>query len=266
MVPRRRLTSAPLRHLASCYEERSAAFAGETLTHPLPARPDQFIEIYCADRYRVSHDGGAAEISPEVSLVGPHGRGHVRLLLAGEIRAFSIRLRPGTLHRLCGINMAELANRGVDLVDVLGPLTAELRDGVLRASDFEGRVVAAEDWLRRWSGGGGRPDQIDIAARLLLRFGGQVRIDRLASWAGLSERQFSRRFIRQIGLPAKLYARTIRLNTILQARQVRPEARWTDLAYAAGYADQAHFTRECAELTGAAPTLFFPAWARIAQT
>ena len=107
---------------------------------------------------------------------------------------------------------------------------------------------------------------VDLAARLLLRSGGQVRIDRLAGWAGLSDRHFARRFTRQVGLAPKLYARTVRLNAALEARRERPDAQWTALAHAAGYADQAHFVRDCRELTGATPSVFFPAWAEFAQT
>ncbi|KQX24264.1 MULTISPECIES: helix-turn-helix domain-containing protein [unclassified Sphingomonas] len=255
-----------LRSLVSRFEERIAHFREASLTHPLPARPDLFIEIYLAENYRVSQQGGAFEMSPEVSLVGPHGVGTTRLLMAGEIKAFSIRFRPGAIHRLVGLDMTVIANRGVDMADVFGRLAAGLRDAVLGAADFAARVAAAERWLARLADGARAADQVDLAARLLLRSGGRIRVDVLAGWAELSERQFARRFAAQVGLSPKLYARTIRLNATLEARRRRPEAHWTNLAHESGYADQAHFTRECRDLTGAPPSTFFDQWARLPST
>jgi AraC-like DNA-binding protein len=258
--------SPALRSLVSGFEERIAHFGETSLTHPLPARPDLFIEIYLAERYRVSHRHQDFDLSPEVSLVGPHGTGTTRLLMAGEIRAFSIRLRPGAIHRLIGLDMRTIADEGVAMADVFGRLTEGLRDAVFGAPDFSARVAAAERWLGQMVDGTRPVDRIDMAARMLLRSGGQIRIEALARWADLSERQFARRFSAQVGLSPKHYARTVRLNAILEARRRRPETRWTDLAYDAGYADQAHFVRECRELTGAPPSAFFADWARLPST
>lgn len=266
MLLRKAPASAPLRPLVRGYEERSASFADTCLTHPLPARPDLFIEIYLAERYRVSHNDGPAELSPELSLVGPHGHGRTRLMMTGEIRAFSIRFQPGALHRLARIDMATLANEGVPAGDVFGSLAGSLRDVVLAAPDFAARVAAAERWVASLAERARSPDRVDIAARILLRSGGLMRIDRLAAWTGLSHRQFGRRFSRQVGLNPKHYARTVRFNALLDARRRDAGASWTDLAHMAGYADQAHFVRECRDLTGAAPSVFFREWMQIGQS
>ncbi len=258
--------SPPLRSLVSGFEERSALFGQTSLTHPLPARPDLFIEIYLAEPYRVSHQHQDFETSPDVALVGPHGVGTTRLLMAGEIKAFSIRFQPGAVHRLIRFDMTAIANHGVAMSDVFGKLTHGLRDVVLGAADFPGRVAAAERWLGNVFREIRPLDRIDLSARILLESGGQKRINALADWAGLSERQFTRRFAAQVGLNPKLYARAIRLNATLKARQSQPHATWTELAHAAGYADQAHFVRECRELTNASPSEFFANWTRIPST
>jgi hypothetical protein len=48
MVLERLPPSPSLRSLVFGFEERSAHFGQTSLTHPLPARPDLFIEIYLA--------------------------------------------------------------------------------------------------------------------------------------------------------------------------------------------------------------------------
>lgn len=267
MHPQRRAASPFLRSLVQGYEERAASFGREHVTHPLPARPDHFIEIYCAERYRISQNDSAPAVSPEISVVGPHGHGRTRLILSGDVLAFSIRLQPGALRRMSGIDMPELANRGVSLPDISPLGHGALRDGVLAAEDFAGRIAAAERWLAGFLDTTVHTeDMVDVAARLMLRARGNVRVARLAAWAGLSERHFSRRFLQQTGLSPKLYARTSRLNAVLDARTRRPTAPWTELSHAAGYTDQAHFIRDCRELTGASPSAFFPAWSQLSQT
>ena len=262
-----RLPPSPsLRSLVSGFEERSAHFGQTSLTHPLPARPDLFIEIYLAEAYRVSHRRQDFERSPQVGLVGPHGVGTTRLLMSGEIKAFSIRFQPGALHRLIRFDMNAIANHGVAMADVFGRSSNGLRDAVLGAADFAGRVAAAERWLGNIQRDARPLDRIDIAGRILLESGGQKRIDGLAEWAGRSERQFTRRFAAQVGLNPKLYARAIRLNALLKTRRSQPQATWTELAHAAGYADQAHFVRECRDLTGSSPSAFFADWTRIPST
>ena len=68
---------------------------------------------------------------------------------------------------------------------------------------------------------------------------------------GLSERQLRRRFADAVGYGPKTLARVLRFQRFLElARGGDDLAR---LAFAAGYADQAHLTRECGRLAGRTP-------------
>ena len=78
----------------------------------------------------------------------------------------------------------------------------------------------------------------------------RVRVDRLADELGFSERQLRRRFDDAVGYGPKTLQRILRLGQFLAASG-------TDIVAAAidaGYADQAHLTRECRVLTGLAPS------------
>jgi AraC-like DNA-binding protein len=73
-----------------------------------------------------------------------------------------------------------------------------------------------------------------------------------AERVALSERQLARRFADRVGIPPKVFARVMRLQraaTLLFEGTAPSEA-----ALLAGYADQAHFTREAAELAGITPS------------
>lgn len=259
-VVERRAPSARLRAIVRSFGERRLLLGGRVATVPLPARPDQFIEFYLCDRYAVSLDGGAEQPAPAMALVGPQSYRRARLMLSGELHVFSIHFQPGGFHVLFGVAMQALVDEGVPAADVMGVAAHDLRDRVLLAQGFDGRIAAFEAWLVARDAHLLPIDPVARAAAALRDAGGQFGIGSLARAAGLSERQFTRRFTMQVGLPPKRFARTVRLNRVLDAKARRPGARWTELVHQAGYADQAHFVRDCRELAGDTPRGFFDQW------
>lgn len=249
-----------IRSIVRSFSERRAVLHDDVITKPLPARPDQFIEIYIAERYGVSHNGGRREASPEIVVVGPQSHRSTQLFMSGEIDVFTIRFQPGGFHALFGIDMSHLVDEGVIASDIVGATSERLRSAVLGASDFDARVTIAEQWVHDRMANARPLDAVAHAAWLLSRAGGRLRIDTLARRAGLGERQFTRRFTAQVGLPPKVYARTVRFNAVLAAKEASPDAAWTDLIYAAGYADQAHFIRDSHAFSGTTPARFFAEW------
>jgi AraC-like DNA-binding protein len=98
-----------------------------------------------------------------------------------------------------------------------------------------------------------------------------ARVAELGAELGISERQLRRRFADAVGYGPKTLARILRFQRFLalaadeaaQGGSGAPVAsyRWAPpprvdlagLAFAAGYADQAHLTRECRRLAGRTP-------------
>lgn len=249
-----------IRPIVRSFAERRILLNDQDVAVPLPARADQFIEIYLNDRYRVSHNLQPAGLLPEMVIVGPHHYRETRLYLGGDIHVFTIRFQPGGLHTLYGLPMTDLVNQGAPAPDVIGTGADRLRDAVRQASDFDARVAAAGRWVVEEMENARPLDPVSNSAQLLARTRGQLRIDMLARRTGLSKRQFTRRFTSQVGLPPKLYARITRFNGVLAAKAASPQMSWTDLAHDAGYADQAHLIRDSQALAGGAPSDFFPRW------
>ena len=74
----------------------------------------------------------------------------------------------------------------------------------------------------------------------------------VARWTGEATRSLRERAHREIGLSPKRTLRVLRLHSALHAR--RYGRSWAQVAYAAGYADQAHLTRELRALLGETPS------------
>ncbi|MHC2332753.1 helix-turn-helix domain-containing protein [Bradyrhizobium sp. USDA 4454] len=263
MLVRRVLPHPALRGVIRSFGERRGSLGSRILTWPLAARPHQIIDIQMKEPLRLRIDGGSLQTSPETVVVGPQGSRRTQIHVSGDIHLFNILLQPSALHRLTGIDMTLLVNEGIAAHDVLGSDATKLDDAVRLAPDFSARVAVAERWFGEMLERSDPEDAIDRASKLLLGTGGAMRIDAVVRQSELSARQFQRRFTTQIGLPPKLYARTIRFDNALMAHQRERNRPWTQIIHEAGYFDQAHFIRECHALVDAAPGEFIDDWDNI---
>ena len=83
----------------------------------------------------------------------------------------------------------------------------------------------------------------------------QGRIEQLSRWIGISERQLHRRFSAAIGYGPKMFQSVLRFQRLLKtARERGAEQGLADLAASAGYADQAHMTRDFQRFANLRPT------------
>ena len=128
------------------------SWGSAVLTWPVAARPHQILNIHLADPYRVRIDGGPANVTPEMSLVGPQTYRRAHVYLSGSVHVFNILFQPTGLNRLVGINMTSLVNQDPAASDVLGQSAITLGDAVRAAPDFRERVAAAERWVGNAAG------------------------------------------------------------------------------------------------------------------
>jgi AraC-like DNA-binding protein len=154
-------------------------------------------------------------------------------------RVFGVRFRLGAAGAALGVPAAELVDLSVDAGAVLGAGAAErvAQDGLPALLE----LVRA----RR------RPtDPLDRAAALAMARPG-TRVGALGAELGMSERQLRRRFLDSVGYGPKTLGRILRFQRFLTL--ARPGADLARLALDAGYADQAHLTREVRRLSGRTP-------------
>jgi AraC-like DNA-binding protein len=148
-----------------------------------------------------------------------------------------IRFLPGAGGPALGVPLEELRDRRVAL-SKLGIGVEGIEDDPVAAIGALGVRLAAE----------APPDQLVQAAALML-WRGHTRVDALADELGVSERQLRRRFQSAVGYGPKTLHRVLRLRAVMRAGD-------RDLARAAadaGFADQAHLSREFRRLTGLTP-------------
>lgn len=97
---------------------------------------------------------------------------------------------------------------------------------------------------------------VATAAKQILDTNGNIAIDDLAHATGISPRALRRRFHGLFGKGPKTLARTARFEYVQQRLWETPDHPLSDVALAAGYADQAHMQREFRQFSGRTPSQF----------
>jgi AraC-like DNA-binding protein len=152
--------------------------------------------------------------------------------------------------------MAELLDRRVPLADLVGSVPERRLAGRL-ADETESPTrqrAVLEDFGRRLLRDTGSDEVAAAVAGLLAGRGAAA--GTLAEEVGLSTRQLHRRCTTAFGYGPATLARILRFQRFVRsASGAMPGAALAALAADAGYADQAHLTRECRAITGETPTV-----------
>lgn len=207
-----------------------SAFSGET-----PILPDGCLDLI------VTRD------PDRVFVAGPD----TRAVLAAPMSTptYGIRFRPGRAHRVLGLPASELLDQRVDIVDLWGAaeggrLTRQLLDEPRRLAAVVAKRLARSRF---------EPDSlVDEAVRRLLA--GGPRVSAVVGDLPVSERQFRRSFTTSVGYGPATFLRVARLQRARDLALARPAVTLAELAFAAGYTDQAHLSRDVKNLTGATPS------------
>lgn len=236
------------------YVQREVRISGAPVIHPVPARAATMIEFGFADAVDVVGRDGVRRKSPPVVLVGSQTRRMFDLHLKGTLQHFVTMFQPDGLQRLYDLPMPELTDRAYDARTVLGSSISRVWQMLGDLGSFEGRVRFMNELLLRQSLRAPEGAGISYAANTMVLAGGRVDLHALADRAGLSTRQFARKFIQQVGVRPKLFARIARFEAALESKARFPSRGWTNIAHEFGYYDQMHMVHDFRELAGGTPS------------
>jgi AraC-like DNA-binding protein len=199
---------------------------------------------------RVLPDGCADIVWTGSKLVvaGPATRPVVPDVVAREVK-LGLRFRVGAAPLGLGLPAAELRDRSVSLGELWGAPGHELTARVAEAADPGARLGLMASAVARRLADATAPDPlVREAVHELAR--PRARVEAVGRRLAISERQLRRRFEEAVGYSPRTFARVLRLQRFLAlaSRAGTPDLAW--LAADAGYADQSHLTRDCADLGG----------------
>jgi len=247
--------------------DQAGAGASEARIYPPSRAQEPFVENFWMQQTRSGPTGRAWRIIPDASpnlifvvsregsrtharcfLVGPRSR-FADVTMADRILTCGARLRPGALPLLTHHPASDFTDRSVPVEDVFGARGRLLLEqlGELR-SPLPAVGIISSFLGHEW------PGQDRFAH---FPFGRYVRVGDMAAQSSLPVRTLRARLKQYIGLSPKRVIRIERLHRALINSRDRSLA-WAEVAAIAGFADQAHMSREFHDLLGESPT----AWGR----
>jgi AraC-like DNA-binding protein len=188
-------------------------------------------------------------------VIGPWTEPFVACLAARTI-IIGARCRPGHARSLLGLPASALLNQSVPLSAVCGSGACTDFERVAEERTIAARKSAMERALLSRLSHCDPVDEATSAAVRWLSDHPHGQIQQLSQWIGVSSRQLQRRFTSTVGYGPKTFQSVLRFQRLLNLAGSTSAPRSLAQSSAdAGYADQAHMTREVQRFSGSPPTV-----------
>ena len=180
----------------------------------------------------------------------------IELHLNGPYQFIVFQLYPFVLNSFFNVDAAELNDSCYDLSQMVSwneceahlAVTSDMHEQVAYISCFLLQVFEAQK------------EKLDLKIRegiqLILDRKARITVKELCAELHLTVRTFERRFLKEVGIPAKDFIRITRFQQSLEQLYSGDFQKLTDIVYANGFADQSHFIKVFKAFTGKTPSLF----------
>lgn len=178
--------------------------------------------------------------------------------LRGAGRVFGVKFRPGGFGAFTGDDVARWTDRVVALSGVLGPECYELLRRVLAEDRDEDRAGVVDGFLAARTPARRDPRYARLldVVREMLDDPGLTSVQQVVERSGLSQRTLQRMFRRYVGVGPKWVLQRFRLHDAVVMLDSAEPPDLSSLAVELGWFDQAHFSRDFADLVGVPPATY----------
>ncbi|MEO1050042.1 MAG: helix-turn-helix domain-containing protein [Bacteroidota bacterium] len=216
------------------------------------------IIIHYGGRYKVYHKDMPGGEEQPLGILAGQLRGAIQLEPTGASGMIGVRFTPTGFYKLFKQDMHQFVDQTANLSQVLGKWGQCMVDRVNEANSIEERKQVLEALLlERFVE---EPLQMSLVDRTLqtIRYNnGNVPIQSIADVEKVSRRHLERRFMAEVGVSPKVYARVVRFNYIFNLLKSDQPLAKTEISYLGGYFDQTHFNKEFKAFSGENPSDYF---------
>ncbi|TQM14360.1 helix-turn-helix domain-containing protein [Pseudonocardia kunmingensis] len=249
-----RTPAAPLRPYVSAYTGYRQEAAPPSVHQGVASAHLTF--LICLDG-RVEVLTNADPSKPPGSFVSAVGGLHdapARIAQGEPQTGLQLRLTWRGARALLGVPAGALAGDTVGLDALLGRRAAAVTDRLASADGWPERFALLDDELTALLADGpgerGVRPEVGYAWDRLTATGGTLRVEELARELGWSRRHLTEKFRTETGLGLKAAARLIRFEAACDRLRAPDRPSLAQVAAEAGYADQAHLSRDFRDLAG----------------
>ncbi len=175
-----------------------------------------------------------------------------------RVRLVGVHFKPWGMSPFVDLPATELRDRWVPVDAVWQRSLDRIRNrvGDLASATETLRVLEEELRSRLAEAPAGGLELVQHTGGRLATFHGAVSVGALADAAGVSGTHLATQFKSHVGITPKQVARIYRFARLILSVEPGCPVDWSLLAHAAGYFDQAHFSREFKDFTGHTPTQY----------
>lgn len=182
----------------------------------------------------------------------------IELIMEGNYKLMIFQLYPFVLKSFFNVDPKSINDNCYDLMqsddNKIGNLIQQLKVEAI----LKNRINLLSDFL--YACFQAKKSTIDFKIRqsleLILDNKGQLSIGKVCEDLKLNERTFERRFVNEVGIPAKKFSQIIQFQHTLEQLTVKDYTKLTDIVYTNGFADQSHFIKVFKAFTGKTPKKF----------
>jgi AraC-like DNA-binding protein len=249
-----RLPCQELKPYVRAYAQRVIVDSSIDIVQPMPASLESIIELDFGNPPIVESLNGEVMQATRTSVVGPGTYRRHWIRLRSPVDSFGIFFQPMGIRQLFGIPGRLMVNQEYAAVDVIGKSILLVWERMAENECFDARVRILEGHLVREAAKATACTVLMASARQIFREQGAVRVSTLANRASLGVRQYERRFVDEIGIAPKLFARIARYQMAMDAKLAAPASSWLTIAHDFGYHDQMHMIKDFQRLSGDSPS------------
>jgi len=240
-----------LRELITCYGWWSELTSSFTTRRELAATAGTLIVNLGSDLEITDAHGDRHRLRAGEGFIAGTAQSTSLSRSTGAMSGVHVRAPLTTLARIAAVPLIELTNRVVTLADLPGTKSAEIGNRLLDAGTAEDRWAVLDRFVTGQLAANEPGHR--VLPFILSRLAAGQRVQSLADEIGWSRKQLARWFQAATGLHPRAYAGLARFERFANLLQAGPNTVLAEAAVEAGYADQAHLTREVARYAATTP-------------
>lgn len=176
----------------------------------------------------------------------------------GPFKFVVFQLYPFASKYLLGVDPKVLNDDCFDLLQLKHIDVTSFLQKLIKAKNLEEEVAIISDLIRELIQFHQLPpdDRVQQAINLIIKNKGQVTIKNLREELYVTERTIERKFMSEVGLTPKQFAKIIQFQTSLHQLNQAKFDKLVEIGANSGFADQSHFIRTFKKYTGQTPSFY----------
>ncbi len=205
------------------------------------------------DTYHVSNHKYEKRKVPNCFMTG-QALSNYTLHINGKISVMGIAFKPAAIYNFYKLSMYELTDERICFSTVQSNPDSEVESWTNMAKSHPERIKILETYLLELikKTGYGDPAIID-AANEIFYTKGKINVTELLDKVPMSRRNFERRFLEEVGVSPKTYAKIRRFGYTCSLMAGNRDINLMDVLYKGGYYDQSHFIKDFKYFSGRTP-------------